>query len=122
MNKVNYWFAVVVAASLLGASPANGQQATEVYIPIGESPGVSAKASRTGVIHRVDYASYSIEIRVGGELRSVSVDSTTQYFIDRSKQRRKSATGTLMDCKKGQTIEVWTLGDDIAKWIKIETG
>lgn len=122
MSNSMYRFVLGVAVWLIFISSANGQQATEVYIPIGVSPGVSGSETRTGVIRQVDYDTHSMEIQIGAELRRVKVDEKTRYYLDRSKQRRKNSTGTLMDCEKGRTIEVKAAGDEAAEWIKVDTG
>lgn len=110
---------IVLAASILGLSSVHAQQATEVYIPIGESPGVSAATSVTGTITSVDYAALSIDIRTSAGSKTARMDDKTWYYLDRSKRRTKSVTGSMEDCKVGRSVEVRFAADGQVEWIKI---
>lgn len=47
----------IVIVALGGAIEASGQQATEMFIPIGQSPGLSSKESVIGTLESVDQGS-----------------------------------------------------------------
>src|SRR2546422_8778670 len=52
---LKYWLArVIVVVALAGGSEAFGQEATEMYIPIGQSPAVPSKSTVLSTIEPVD--------------------------------------------------------------------
>jgi len=123
MKKVLvYKSRLLLVAMLLCVNVASGQQSTEVYIPIGNSPGVSASESIIGVIRSVDYGAHSMDIDIGDSVRTVRVGDETRYYLDRSRQQRSSSTGKFQDCEKGQRIEAKLSDNDNVEWIKIEAG
>lgn len=100
---------------------AHAQQATERYIPIGESPGVSASRSIIGTIAEVDPAAYEMTVRGRDELKTVKMTGATRYYLDRTKYKRSNQTTNLGYCKVGQRVEVKLNERGIADWVKIET-
>lgn len=112
-------FGIVLTAGLLCMNPASAQQATEVYIPIGESPGVSATKSVNGKITSVDYMTRSLKMSTSAGSRTVRMDDDSLYYLDRSKRREKNTMGSLEDCKVGRAVEVKLNADGQVEWIKI---
>lgn len=117
-----------ISAALLAwlmciALSAQAQQATEQYIPIGQSPGVSGKLSFIGPIVAVDHAARTISVDDRGEMRVIKVTENTRIWLDRSKVRRENKSAEYDDCEVGRRIELRYLGDDktSADWIKIES-
>ncbi len=106
---LNYCLALgIVIVALGGVLEAFGQEATEMYIPIGQSPGVSSKSSLLGTIESVD----------PGKRR-------TLIWIDRSHQKQRNQTGALADLQPGRKVEIKPeegAGQAIAKWIKVDGG
>jgi hypothetical protein len=121
MNRRHFPGCILVSLCLLAASPGHGQKATEIYIPIGASPGVSVSKSFLGTVSRVDYDTNSIEIETTGGKRSVRVNYETLYYLDRSHYGKKNATGTMRDCEVGRRVEVYSVDGSDALWLKIET-
>ena len=114
----------VFAALMLGASaPADAQQATERYIPIGASPGVSGEYSYTGEIVAVDMSSRTITVEDEEGRRIMRVNEDTRIWLDRSQRRRPALVGDYADCEVGRRVEIMHRPDDpmVAAWIKIET-
>ena len=109
----------VSATTWLSVSPA--QKATERYIPLGESPGISENESIVGTIATVDYETMSVQIRNGGKSKTVRMSDTTRYYLDRSKSRLPNRLGTIYDCKVGLLVEVKYLADSTVDWIKIQS-
>ena len=107
-------------AAVLGTQPAHSQKATEVYIPIGDSPGVSESHSVMGTISRVDYASRNIEVRNRAGARNMRVSDKTRYYLDRSKYGKKNALGSIRDCERGRRVEIYVGASGEVRWIKIE--
>lgn len=120
MNRLTVRTGLMFAALILAANTSHGQQATEVYIPIGESPGVSTTSSLRGKISRLDYTSNNIELLDGGRTKTVHVSDATRYYLDRSGYGKKSETGNMQDCKVGREIEVNVAENGDVTWIKIK--
>ena len=121
---------LMIIVLLATASAAHAQKATEIYIPIGRSPGLSGKVTVTGSIDTVDDHTMIMSVRgAGGGWRAVLTDRS-KIYIDRSAQRRPNRYGTADDCRPGLYCEIKYVGDDAAalrgrddpgeiEWIKI---
>ncbi len=121
---------LMVLVLLATASAAHAQKATEIYIPIGRSPGLSGKVTVTGVIDTVDDHTMVMSIKgADGRWRAVVTDRS-KIYIDRSAQRRPNRYGTMDDCKPRYFCEIKYVGDRPAalrgrgepgeiEWIKI---
>ena len=115
--------AAVVAGilALQFSALATAQRATEVYIPIGESPGVTGDESVIGTITDIDYEyeQHSMTVAGDGESRTVTVTPQTRYYIDKSAEKESSVTGSFEDCREGRRIEAYVDENGDAIWIKI---
>ena len=105
-------------ALLCSASYAHGQKATERYIPLGQSPGVSKKYTYLGTIEAIAPAKRTIS--AGG--RTVMITDATRIWLDRSQLKQTALVGSISDLKQGQTVEIKY--DDparpkVAEWIKV---
>jgi hypothetical protein len=120
----NYYLALVImVAALGGALEAFGQEATEMYIPIGESPGVSNKSSLLGTIESVDPGKRTVTVSGPAGTRKFQITERTAIWIDRSAQKQRNQTGTLADLRRGRKVEIKPdegAGQAIAKWIKVQ--
>ena len=105
---------------LVTAGAALAQQATEIYIPIGESPGVSKSDSIIGSITSVDHQRYQMVISVAGESRTITMTQSTRYYIDKSSDRKQNRYGDFDDCESGQRIEAYVDDNGEAVWVKID--
>jgi hypothetical protein len=105
--------------ALFGAVQA--QQATEQYIPIGESPGVSDGYSLIGELVAVQLQSREISVATNTGRRTFDVAKTTRIWLDRSQLGRASTEASFADCEVGRLVEVTPRRDDasVALWIKI---
>lgn len=119
MNKPVAATILVVALSAVWITPVPAQKTTEVYIPIGDSPGVSVSNSLYGKISRIDYESRSMELLDRHGTRSVRMSDTTLYYLDRSKYGKKNSQGSIDDCEVGQTVEIYVTSSGDVKWVKI---
>ncbi len=114
--------ALAMAFTLL---PAYAQRATELYTPIGQSPGLSEDLTVIGTIESVDEPERTFRISGSGEPASAIVTERTRIYLDRSKFRETNRYGELGDLKEGRRVEVLyedreARGQGPAEWIKIE--
>ena len=109
----------LVGVALLGWNIACAQQATEIFIPIGKSPGISGTDSVIGSISSVNYNEYRMTVAADGETMTVTMTSSTRYYVDRHKYKQRNTTGNFEDCEPGRRIEVLIDNDGNAVWIKI---
>jgi len=121
---LNYWLArVIVVVALAGVSEAFGQQATEMYIPIGQSPGVSGKSTLLATIESVDPGKRTLTVSGPAGSRKFQLADRTLIWIDRSAQKQRNQTGTLADLQRGRKVEIKPdegAGQAVAKWIKVQ--
>lgn len=103
---------------------ANAQKATEEFIPIGKSPGVSGVSTYIGTIDSTNVADRTVTIRSDGVLESVEITGQTRIWLDQSKYKAQNRAATLQDFIIGRRIEVKPQHDrpDRAEWIKIDPG
>lgn len=114
---------VLAAIAMLVVSAGIAQQTTEKFIPIGMSPGISGKLSYRGEVVAVDAGAGSFSMQSDGATRTISMDSSTKIWLDRSKIKKPNADGNFGDLKSGLQIEVMYRLDNqlLADWIKIES-
>jgi len=115
-------FTVVIA--IFGMTlHAHGQKATERYIPLGQSPGVSHKLTSIGQIVDVDTPARTVTIVEPAGRRTVSINDTTRIWLDRTKLKETNVTGNFADLQKGRRVEVKYADPQrrqIADWVKVE--
>lgn len=104
-------------------SYSNAQKSTEVYIPVGKSPGVSGKYATIGRVEAINLADSTITI--AGELGShtIKCGKDTKIWIDRTKIKQFNEGANLVDIKIGSIIESKYKGnksDALVEWIKIQ--
>ena len=123
MNRKQILQMLGAALAMVVLAPAGAQQATEQYIPIGESPGASETYSYIGKIVAVDADDHKITVENEAGRHELQVRAATLIWLDRSKRNRQNTPGTFEDCKVGRSVEVMHLHDDTrtAAWIKIES-
>jgi hypothetical protein len=119
---------LLIGAAFLIASvgvlpAAYGQKATEQYIPLGQSPGVSGKLSSIGEISGTDARERTLTLVEPTGPRTVKITEKTRIFLDRSKLQQASLTGTFDDLRKGRRAEIKY--EDaalklVADWVKVE--
>lgn len=115
-----------VAVLLWGSSPyAHGQRATEMFIPLGQSPGLSGKVTVMGKIEAVQTKDRTIAIAGPSGSLTTKITDKTKIWLDRSKLRLTNQTGTFADLKKDLVVEVMYEGAERsgkapADWIKVQ--
>jgi hypothetical protein len=109
---------------LSGTPSAHGQKATEIFIPIGQSPGLSNKISIIGTIEAVDARAQTIVVAGPSGSWSATITDRTKIWLDKSKLRLSNQEGTLTDLRKGLLAEVKYEEAGVRKgpadWIKVQ--
>jgi hypothetical protein len=109
-----------LVAAVLFTLTAWSHPATERYIPIGESPGVSGVHSHIGTIRSVvGVTEAGLTMRVGEDERIVEVDRDTKIYLQTADPRKSNAMGAYEDCEAGRQVEAYPGDDGTAIWIKI---
>jgi hypothetical protein len=115
---------VGLGVALLGsASLAHGQRATERFIPIGHSPGVSGTLSTIGIIVAVDPEQRRIRVAGPAGPVTVRIEDSTRIWIDRHALGLGPTTGSFEDCREDRRAEVKYADPDtreVAEWVKLE--
>jgi len=117
---------VGIAVLLWGSTPyAHGQRATEMFIPLGQSPGLSGKVTVTGKIEAIQTKDRTIAVAGPSGPMTAKITDRTKIWLDRSKLRLTNQTGTFADLKKDQVVEVLYEGAErrdkaAADWIKVQ--
>jgi hypothetical protein len=125
--RLSFAVTVMAAVSLLVTS-AQAQRATEVLIPIGQSPGVSGISSAIGTIASCDQSSRTVTISTDKEQHTATLSTETKIYLDRSAASAAKKSGTLgsrSDCQRGRRAEVKFVYEGEARtarveWIKIQ--
>jgi hypothetical protein len=117
-------FLIMAAVGLLVTS-AHAQKATEVFVPIGQSPGVSGILSVIGTIASCDSAGGLVTVSTDKEQHTAGLTEETKIYLDRSAAKKGGTLGSRSDCQKGRRIEVKYVyagktRTATAEWIKIQ--
>lgn len=116
---------LLLAAAMAGsATAALGQKSTEIFIPIGQSPGLSGKHTVIARVQVVDAAQRSMTVvDAAGAVVTVRADPKTAVWLDRSQVKLPNRKGDLSDCRKDMTVEVKYRNNDAGatavEWIKV---
>lgn len=115
----------IVIVALGGALEASGQQATEMFIPIGQSPGLSDRDSVIGTLESVDPEKRVVTISSSSGAQTVGITDQTMIWLDRSAQKQSNQNGAINDLQTGHKIEIKVRKGEpkvVAEWIKIQVG
>lgn len=114
---------IALAGLLFGAPWAHSQLMTEIYIPIGQSPGLSGTQTLIGEIVDRDGRARTVTIKAESGVRTVLVTEKTHVYVDRSPLRLQNQYGSFEDCETGRKIEVHFVDPATrlrAEWIKVQ--
>lgn len=108
--------------ALLVSSLVYAQQATEQYIPLGSSPGLSDNKAQTGKIESFSPAGAVLTIESHGIQVAAEITSQTRIWLDRSGLKLPNLRGAPSDLQAGRRCEVrfQELGSRKAEWVKVE--
>ena len=110
-------------ALLCGVSLAQAQQATERYVPVGASPGLSDEQTTIGRIQDADLRNRTLELAVPAGTRTVKITDRTRIWLDRTPLGLTNVKGDFADCQKGRMAEVKYRGPEeqaLADWVKVQ--
>ena len=113
----------IICVLIIGPFSARAEKAAELYIPIGQSPGLSGKYTVMGKIDQVNAKNQTIKMSGPSGSYSVKWTRDTFIYLDRSKAGLPNIYGTLSDCGAGDTVEVKFVDNSRSKpieWIKVE--
>ena len=117
---------IVATAMLLlvSMSESLAQQTTEIFIPIGESPGLSTEQTNIGRIEAYDAATRTLTVLAPDGLHPVRITEDTHIWLDRSGANLSNAYGDTSDFVSGRRVEVSYVDPakrQSASWVKVET-
>ena len=100
-------FVFLIIILLLFAFIGRAQKATEVFIPLGKSPGVSGKYSVIGKIESVNMKDSTITIQQAKDNKTVKIriTATTEIYIDKSPLKQTSQKGSMANIKQDLMAE-----------------
>ena len=121
---LNRYLRLAIVVVLLGSTlEAFGQEATEMFIPIGQSPGLSGKGSLIGTLESVDPGKRMVTISSSLGAQTVGITDRTLIWLDRSQQKQPNQNGAINDLQKGRKVEVKLRKGEpkaVAEWIKVQ--
>jgi len=113
----------IVVVALGGALDVSGQQATEMFIPIGQSPGLSDKETVIGTIESVDPGTRIITVSTPSGVETVAITDRTMIWLDRSEQKQPNQNGIIGNLQKGRKSETKIRKGEpkaVAEWVKVQ--
>ncbi|MGH7406977.1 MAG: hypothetical protein ACREKF_03085 [Candidatus Methylomirabilales bacterium] len=115
-----------IAVLLWGSAPsAHGQRATEMYVPVGQSPGVSGKYTVVGKIETINAQKRTVTIAGSSRTYTATITGRTQIWLDKSKLKLTNQKGTFSDLQKDRIVEIKyegsaPVGKGAAEWVKVQ--
>jgi hypothetical protein len=121
MHRVGIAMPLFIAL-VASASIAHAQRATERFIPLGQSPGISGKLTTIGTIVAVDRDARRITVEGPTGRVTVAIQDSTSIWIDRHALGFPTVTGSFGQCHEGRLAEVKYADPDtrqVAEWVKL---
>jgi len=108
-----------------GFSNVYAQKATEIFIPIGKSPGLSGKYTSMGKIASLNVQQKALTVSDSTASYTVKITDSTQVWLDRSQMKLSNKKGALEDLRPGVLVEIKYFKNErkdggTAEWIKVE--
>jgi hypothetical protein len=118
---LNRFFAMAIVIGALGSAfEAVAQEATEMYIPIGQSPGISNKTSVVGTVQALNAAARTLTVTGPSGPQTFVITAKTRIWLDKSAQKQANQYGSLADLQQGRRVEVKPQPAGRADWIKVQ--
>ena len=123
-KRFNHGKSIILSAILCGISyHVQAQRATEVYIPVGKSPGLSGRYCAMGRVETVNTANGTMNIKQGAEMKTCRITAGTEIYLDNSKRKLPNKKGAFSDIKQGLMVEVKYKNnkpDGLIEWVKVQ--
>jgi hypothetical protein len=118
-------FTVAWSAPVLAVIAAGSQEATEIFIPIGQSPNLSDRVTVIGTVESVDAGARTIVVKSEGGSATATITDKTRIYVDRSQRKESNRLGVFEDLRTGARVEVLYEGraraaSGPAEWVKVE--
>jgi len=100
----------------------HAQKETEVFIPIGKSPGVSGKYSMICTVQTIQVNDSIMTMKQESGTMTLKITEQTKVYLDKSKLKLQNKKGTVADIKPGMTMEVKYVDNqpgNSVDWIKV---
>lgn len=113
----------IICFLAFGAYTVSAEKATELYIPVGQSPGLSGIHTVMGQIDQVNFQDETLKMTGPSGIYTVKLTRWTFIYLDRSKAGMTNTYGKLSDCLAGDTVEVKFEDNSRSKpveWIKVQ--
>ena len=120
-----YLAALATTGVLFLGSAAHGQKATEIYIPIGKSPGLSGKYTVIGRIQSIDAGNGTVTVAGVSRTWTALISKETTIWLDRTLIRMTNRKGTMADCRPGVLVEMLyrdrrPRAGGVCTWVKVQ--
>jgi hypothetical protein len=116
---------MLLVLALICAPSAFAQKSTEMYVPLGQSAGLSGKHTLQAQVQAVNAAERSLTLVRDGSNVTVKLAAGAPVWIDRSKQQQSNSVGTLADARPGMLAEVKFVKNNLAggeaEWVKLQS-
>ncbi len=122
MLKLSF-ITTLVCVLMIGAYSVQAEKATELFIPIDQSPGLSGEYTVMGKVVKVNPGTQSIMMSGPSGSYTVKLTKHTFIYIDRSEAQLSNSYGTMADCEAGDLVEVKFVDNSRNKpveWIKVQ--
>ena len=123
MKSIKLWLlAGLLFAPALVPTLAFAQKATEKFIAVGKSPGVSGKYTVIGEVEQFDAQNRTLTVASSSGKHTCKLGDKAKIWLDRTKLKQPNLTGSVGDLRKGRRVEIKHQDAErkIADWIKVE--
>lgn len=121
---LNRFLAMTIVVGALGSAfEAVAQQATEMYVPIGQSPGLSNKTTVIGTVQALNTAARTVTVAGPSGPQTFAITDKTRIWLDRSALKQTNQSGSPADLRQGRKVEVKLQPAGAkpgADWIKVQ--
>lgn len=111
---------LTLVAGLAGSMPAAAHVETELYIPIGQSPGISNVKTRIGRIESQVARQNGLTLLVDDHTQYVAFTKATKIYLQYATPGQRNRVGTYSDCQVPLKAEVYIADDGSVRWIKVQ--
>ena len=121
---LRYVVIIGVALATMGVAPrVSAQKTTEIFIPIGKSPGLSGEYTKMGEVESVDEQERAITMSDSAGSYTVRIEEGTPVWLDKSQMKSTNQAGSFSDLVAGRMVEVKfkdNKPESGPEWIKVE--